>query len=465
MVRQKAKPVWTMNQARSGAPASSSAPGARDYLGRPLQQPADSAPSNSPQATQWSSRKQRTQLQGKQAPAAGNTPSYVRAFDNDEAGPSSGRVPGQSHYLGVGPSSGRVPGQTYYLGVGQSQPVHVTAGGQLNPGKSPDDEGQPAQSGQLSMPGRIMSPGDAPPTETPSETPTYGATHHSIVRRDYLGRRVNDAGEAIPTWRDRQNATSEMTQEEYDALSPLQQAAVQFNGGLLNAAGQGGEPDREAIAEYLQQLGFTTEKRDESQPNNDAALGIFRISEDEYDAFLQLDRLISDEILAQMGDTNQRQQDASTMRWARGDEAAAGAARTRMDARSSADLAAEALAAQLRNTGTESLIAPDNIPSGYSSDGSARDWVVLNSYLNMVDDRWTLTTDDVAAGIAQANAANGTDVSLDEVLNFAQSQLRATDFNRVGNSRNTLLGDGMLDANGEPVTVLDPATIRERYGL
>src|SRR5690606_38945040 len=193
----------------------------------------------------------------------------------------------------------------------------------------------------------------------------------SVAEKKPAMQPPHEPGPLAPGLRGSQMARSyEMTPEEYSALSDRQQATVQFNTGLLEAAQQdeaaGGS---EATKNYLSRLGIETK------------------SQRELDEVLQLDRLVSEKILEKLGYPNATQDAASTMRWARGDIDAAGDARRLSNAQSIGELAAAGLTASLQSTGQRSLTASEALP-GYGA--TAADNVIRQAYTNMVDSRFDL---------------------------------------------------------------------------
>ena len=168
-------------------------------------------------------------------------------------------------------------------------------------------------------------------------------------------------------------------------------------------------------------------------------------------------------ILEKLGDPKALQSAADTMRWARGDAPAAGDARHISNALSIGELTTPRVAQQLGALGTASTTASTATVPGF---GTTRDDLgIQRAYLNMIDSRYNLTTEDVEAGIAQQNATDGTNITLDQVLNFLDTKLQSASFNRQGKDDSKLSAPTFDSNTGEAFTPLDIAEIRRRYGL
>ena len=239
--------------------------------------------------------------------------------------------------------------------------------------------------------------------------------------------------------------TFELTQEDYDALTDQQKAVVQFNTGLVEAAhADDVAGNTDATEDYL------------------ALLGITPTSKNELDEFLQLDRLVSEKILEKLSDSRAIQSAADSMRWARGDVSAVDEARRISNAQSIGELTAPHVAQQLSALGTPSTTATTPAP-GFGS--TPNDLAIQQVYYNMIDSRYNLTPDDVALGIAQMNATDGTNISIGQVYDFLSSQIQSAEFNLQGKKAEKLPAPTFDPASGEAITPLDIAEIRRRYGL
>lgn len=236
----------------------------------------------------------------------------------------------------------------------------------------------------------------------------------------------------------------EMTSEDYAKLSPRQQAAVQFNTGLV-AAGRADQESgtTDASREYLAGFGIT--------PKDDTELT----------SFLRLDQLIGQSILDKLEDVTTRQQSADSARWARGDASAAPEATRFNAARNASDQAAEALGQLLSTTGNRRFgeTAPR---AGFGT--ALRDEVVKQAYSYMIDSRYTYTPQQIASSLRDLNQQAGTDVSTDELWEYLRANVDAVGFHEAGNNTATLPHPTELP-NGEPLTPLDVAEIRRRYGI
>ena len=238
--------------------------------------------------------------------------------------------------------------------------------------------------------------------------------------------------------------TNTLTPEEYAALSPRQQAAVQFNTGLIEAGRADAETGGvDATRDYLARFNIT---RDEK----------------ELTSFLRLDDLVSDSILRKLDDVTARHDSASSLRWARGDEKAAGDSARFLRARGSSDAAAEAISINLSSTGNP-LLSGGTPLAGFGS--TDRDNVVKFAFTNMVDSRWNMTWDDVVSGLNQLNTNFGTDVSPDELWQYAGAAVGSVDFARAGNREANVYNMTTPDPEDKDFTPIDAAEIRRRYGI
>ena len=238
--------------------------------------------------------------------------------------------------------------------------------------------------------------------------------------------------------------TNTLTPEEYAALSPRQQAAVQFNTGLIAAGRADAETGGvDATRDYLARFNIT---RDEK----------------ELSSFLRLDDLVSDSILRKLDDLTARHDSASSLRWARGDEKAAGDSARFLRARGSSDAAAEALAQLLTTTGNRSFGATDTRP-GFGQ--GVRDEVIREAYAYMIDSRFNYAPQEIADNLQVMNQQAGTDVSTDELWEYLRANVDAVGYHRAGNNEATLPHPTESPYDKTPLTPLDVAEIRRRYGL
>ena len=238
--------------------------------------------------------------------------------------------------------------------------------------------------------------------------------------------------------------TNTLTPEEYAALSPRQQAAVQFNTGLIAAGRADAETGGvDATRDYLARFNIT---RDDA----------------ELSSFLRLDDLVGDSILRKLDDLTTRQDSASSLRWARGDEKAAGEAERFNRARNTSDVATEALAQLLTTTGNRSFSATDTRP-GFGQ--SVRDEVIREAYAYMIDSRFNYAPQEIADNLQVMNQQAGTDVSTDELWEYLRANVDAVGYHRAGNNEATLPHPTESPYDKTPLTPLDVAEIRRRYGL
>ena len=236
--------------------------------------------------------------------------------------------------------------------------------------------------------------------------------------------------------------TTTLTPEEYAALSPRQQAAVLFNTGLIDAGRADAETGGvDATRDYLARFNIT---RDEK----------------ELSSFLRLDDLVGESILRKLDDLTARHDSASSLRWARGDEKAAGDSAQFLRARGSSDAAAEAISLNLSSTGNPTLSGGTPL-AGFGA--TQRDNVIKFAFTNMADSRGTATWADIVSGLEQLNVNFGTDVSPDEVWQYASAAVNSVDFARAG-SREADVYNMTTPADTE-YTPLDTVELRRRYGI
>ena len=278
----------------------------------------------------------------------------------------------------------------------------------------------------------------------PKRTPRQEAALKAAQELDAMTRDRIDQEFAAEQRVKQLGMTTTLTPEQYAALSPRQQAAVQFNTGLIAAGRADAETGGvDATRDYLARFNIT---RDEK----------------ELSSFLRLDDLVSDSILRKLDDLTARHDSASSLRWARGDEKAAGDSARFLRARGSSDAAAEALAQLLTTTGNRSFGATDTRP-GFGQ--GARDEVIREVYGYMIDSRFNYTPQDIAGELQSMNQQAGTDVSTDELWEYLRANVDAVDYHRAGNNEATLPHPTESPYDKAPLTPLDVAEIRRRYGL
>lgn len=243
----------------------------------------------------------------------------------------------------------------------------------------------------------------------------------------------------------RRAAAREMDADAYDALTERQQAAVQFNTGLLAARDADAESGGDAATR-----GFLSE------------LGVRTRTDEELNSFLQLDRMISQTIIDKLEDPTARRQSAESLRLSRGEAEGAPQAQQLADAQSMAALTADLLARRLGTTGRALGQGGDPLP-GFGS--GPRDQVIQRAYTYMIDPQFDFTPDDIAQGVADLNAQMGTDVTPQEVWDFLRANLEAARFGRQGDTAGTLPAPVNPETGVAEFTPLDIAEIRRRYGL
>ena len=276
----------------------------------------------------------------------------------------------------------------------------------------------------------------------PKRTPRQEAALKALQELDAKTRDRVDQEFAAEQRVEQLGMTTTLTPEEYAALSPRQQAAVQFNTGLIDAGRADAETGGvDATRDYLARFNIT---RDEK----------------ELSSFLRLDDLVSDSILRKLDDLTARHDSASSLRWARGDENAAGDSARFLRARGSSDAAAEAISLNLSSTGNPTMSGGTPL-AGFGA--TERDNVIKFAFTNMADSRGTATWADIVSGLEQLNVNFGTDVSPDEVWQYASAAVNSVDFARAG-SREADVYNMTTPADKE-YTPLDTAEIRRRYGL
>ena len=276
----------------------------------------------------------------------------------------------------------------------------------------------------------------------PKRTPRQEAALKALQELDAKTRDRVDQEFAAEQRVEQLGMTTTLTPEEYAALSPRQQAAVQFNTGLIEAGRADAETGGvDATRDYLARFNIT---RDEK----------------ELSSFLRLDDLVSDSILRKLDDLTARHDSASSLRWARGDEKAAGDSARFLRARGSSDAAAEAISLNLSSTGNPTMSGGTPL-AGFGA--TQRDNVIKFAFTNMADSRGTATWADIVSGVEQLNVNFGTDVSPDEVWQYASAAVNSVDFARAGGREADVYN--MTTPADKEYTPLDTAEIRRRYGL
>ena len=291
--------------------------------------------------------------------------------------------------------------------IGMASPLMLTGGGYYDPGFTPPT---PPRSG------------------TNPSIPTFGP-------QDNFRRSV-----ALS------NAT-EMTQQDYEALSPRQQAAIQFNTGLVTASRQ----DRET--------GTRTTENTEAFL---ASVGITPTSQSDLNKYLNLEHLISPETIALMDDpANGIQTPTSSMGHTPGEITPS--QQFVADARKHSEIIANSISNSLATSGSRTTTGGAAPIPGFGN--TVEDAIIQDVYLQMIDSSKNWTTQDIVAGIAADNAAMGTNVTPEQVWDFTRANVEAVEFGSLGSRQEQLRGSGMNLATGIELIPLDIAEIRARYGL
>lgn len=247
----------------------------------------------------------------------------------------------------------------------------------------------------------------------------------------------------------------ELTQQDFEKLSPRQRAAVMYNTQLVRTVEKDqakGESKR--TEKFLSDLGI--------EVGNDI------------DEFLQLDRAIDLGILTKLDSKDAQQESAASLRYARREQDAPQAkALDRATAYSGA--AASGLADRMLARGELSLRGDKGPTSaGYSDD--LRDQALRRGYSLMVDANTEQTLDDVKQGLAAMNEAHGLDITIDELLDFTRLQLDTVELAQTSDRRvsftNPTTGKSKPVTGGirvpvweEGITPMSVKEIRKRYGL
>ena len=260
---------------------------------------------------------------------------------------------------------------------------------------------------------------------------------------------------SIPTFGQRDNISrsgalknvTELTQQEYEALSPRQQAAIQFNTGLVAASRQDHETrtgTTENTEAFLESVGITPD--DERDLNR----------------YLNLEYLISPETIARMDDpANGIQTPTSSLGHVPG-EILPGQQLV-SDARKHSQIIANNLSNRLATSGSGTLVGEHTPLPGFGN--TVEDAMIQDIYLQMIDSSKNWTTEDIVAGIAADNAAMGTNVTPEQVWDFTRANVEAVEFGSLGSRQEQLRGSGVNLMTGIEITPLDIAEIRARYGL
>ena len=230
----------------------------------------------------------------------------------------------------------------------------------------------------------------------------------------------------------------EMTQQDFEKLSPRQRAAVMYNSQLVRTV----EKD---------QAKGESKRTEKFLSSLDIEVG------NDIDEFLQLDRAIDNSIISILDSKDAQQNSASSMRYARREDDAKRAFGFDR-ATGFSNRAGEALANNMLARGELSLRGEKGPTSaGYSDD--LRDQALRRGYSLMVDAKTEQTLDDVKQGLATLNEMNGLDITIDELLDFTRLQLDTVSFGRLGGA------DVRVPVWDESVTPLSVKEIRKRYGL
>ena len=241
--------------------------------------------------------------------------------------------------------------------------------------------------------------------------------------------------------------TTQMTQQEYEALSPRQQAAIQFNTGLVAASRRDHETrtgTTENTEAFLASMGIT--------PDNERDLN----------RYLNLEYLISPETIALMDDpANGIQTPTSSLGHVPGEISPQ--QQLVSDARKHSQIIANNLSNSLATSGSRTLAGQNTPLPGFGN--TIEDAIIQDVYLQMIDSSKNWTTEDIVAGIAADNAAMGTNVTPEQVWDFTRANVEAVEFGSLGSRQEQLRGSGVNLATGIEITPLDIAEIRARYGL
>lgn len=235
----------------------------------------------------------------------------------------------------------------------------------------------------------------------------------------------------------------ELSEQEFFALTPRQRAAVLYNTELVQAAAadkkEGGDSN---TREFLTDLDLLNDKTD-------------------IDSFLGLDRAIGDSILAKLDDKDMLRQSADAARWARGHAAAAPTSTDFLEDRSAAAVAAGRMADSLLTKGAldvrggAKLKQVEGLGTGQKSDLLRSMFTTLASK----EVEGVTGPDDIVEGLQAVNAQHGTDITPEELWDFAARELEAVSYGRVRGvkAKVRLFGEGFTPASAKEV--------RKRFGL
>ena len=274
----------------------------------------------------------------------------------------------------------------------------------------------------------VFTPSTPPPSTGNPSVPTFG-------QRDDFSR----SGALM-------NVTG-LTQQEYEALSPRQQAAIQFNTGLVAAARRDHETrtgSTENTEAFLESVGITPD--DERDLNR----------------YLNLEYLISPETIALMDDpANGIQTPTSSLGHVPG-EITPGQQLV-SDAREHSVIIGNILSNRLATSGSGTLTGESTPLPGFGN--TVEDAMIQDVYLQMIDSSKNWTTEDIVAGIAADNAAMGTNVTPEQVWDFTRANIESVELGSLGSRKEQLRGSGVNLATGIELTPIDIAELRARYGL
>lgn len=237
----------------------------------------------------------------------------------------------------------------------------------------------------------------------------------------------------------------ELSDEEFYALTPRQRAAVLYNTELVDAS----TADRsfggtERTKSFLSELDLLDDKTD-------------------LDAFLGLDRAIGDSILAKLDDREARTTAVDAARWARGDSRFAPESTNFINDYSAANVAAGRMADLLVTRGSSSLRPDEDEAPGIGLTEAPRDQVLRSIWSTSISKeagKFADTPEKIAQGIAEANATNGTDITPEELWDFAVKQISAVEFARVRGKKDVETPTWIPE-----LETVDLSEIRKRYGL
>ncbi len=238
-----------------------------------------------------------------------------------------------------------------------------------------------------------------------------------------------------------------LTQQEYEALSPRQQAAIQFNTGLVAAARSDHETrtgSTENTEAFLESVGITPD--DERDLNR----------------YLNLEYLISPETIALMDDpANGIQTPTSSMGHTPGEITPS--QQLVSDAREHSVIIGNIISNSLATSGVGTLVGDQTPLPGFGN--TVEDAMIQDIYLQIIDSSKNWTTEDIVAGIAADNAAMGTNVTPEQVWDFTRANIESAELGSLGSREVPLRGSGMNLATGIELTPIDIAELRARHGL